>query len=163
MKKIVFTVLIFVMCSLILYTAEVDESKDMLIKCEIETAVSMLQAVYNKFEAGEMDLAQAKKMAADLLRELRYGEGGYFWADTTEGVNVVLYGKKDVEGKNRMQAQDHHGHFYIKEIIAAGINGGGYVEYWFPKLNQEEPVAKRSYALHFEPFEWVIGTGYYKD
>lgn len=66
-------------------------AQDLLIKREVETAVSMLQAIYAKHQQGEMTLEKAKKLGADLLRELRYGTGGYFWADTTEGVNVVLY------------------------------------------------------------------------
>ncbi|MCF7792537.1 MAG: cache domain-containing protein [Candidatus Cloacimonetes bacterium] len=162
MKKI-FVVLLLLIGLANLSAAEVHKDKDMLIKCEVETAVSMLQTIYNKYEAGEMSIDKAKKLGADLLRDLRYGEDGYFWADTTEGVNVVLFGNKDVEGKNRLEAQDHHGNFFIKDLIAAGKKGGGYVEYWFPKLKQEEPVAKRSYALLFKPFSWVVGTGYYTE
>jgi methyl-accepting chemotaxis protein len=81
-------------------------SQDLVIKTQVETAVSMLQAVYAKHQRGEMTLEKAKTLAADLLRELRYGADGYFWADTTEGVNVVLYGRKDVEGRNRLEDKD---------------------------------------------------------
>jgi methyl-accepting chemotaxis protein len=135
---------------------------DLLIKSEVETAVSMLQAIFTKHQQGDMTLEQAKKLGADLLRELRYGTEGYFWADTTEGVNVVLYGKKDVEGKNRLEAKDQCGTFYIKEFLAKSEAGGGYVEYWFPKKGQATPQPKRSYVLPFKPFGWVIGTGYYR-
>ncbi len=136
-------------------------AKDMLIKSEVETAVSMLQAIFAKHQQGEFDLETAMKLGADLLRELRYGTEGYFWADTMEGVNVVLYGRKDVEGKNRMEAQDEHGNFYIKNILAQGKAGGGYVEYWFTKKGESTAQPKRSYVAQFEPFGWVIGTGYY--
>ena len=90
---------------------EPSSAQDMLIKSEVETAVSMLQAIYTKHQEGQMSFVQAKKLGADLLRELKYGSEGYFWADTTEGVNVVLYGRKDVEGKNRHEAKDKHGTF----------------------------------------------------
>ena len=139
-----------------------DSSQDKLIKNQVETAISMLQAIFVKHQAGEMSLEHAKKLGADLLRELRYGTEGYFWADTEKGVNVVLYGRKDVEGKNRLEAKDEHGTFYIKELIAAGKNGGGYVEYWFTKKGKDIAEAKRSYVLLFEPFGWVVGTGYYR-
>jgi methyl-accepting chemotaxis protein len=136
--------------------------EDLLIKSEVETAVSMLQAIFTKQQQGEMTLEQAKKLGADLLRELRYGTDGYFWADTTEGVNVVLYGRKDVEGRNRLEDKDPKGTFYIKEFLAKAKAGGGYVEYWFPKKGQTTPQAKRSYVLLFKPFGWVVGTGYYR-
>ena len=141
---------------------ETSSAQDMLIKSEVETAVSMLQAIYTKHQEGEMSLVQAKKLGADLLRELRYGTEGYFWADTTEGINVVLYGRKDVEGKNRLEDKDRQGTFYIKEILAKGKAGGGYVEYWFPKKGQTTPQPKRSYVYLFKPFGWVVGSGYYR-
>jgi len=45
-------------------------AQDLLIKSEVETAVSMLQAIFTKHQQGEMTLEQAKKLGADLLREL---------------------------------------------------------------------------------------------
>ena len=135
---------------------------DLLIKSEVETAVSMLQAIYTKHQQGEMTFEQSKKLSADLLRELRYGTEGYFWADTTEGVNVVLYGRKDVEGKNRIENKDQNGTFYIKEFLAKSKAGGGYVEYLFPKKGQTIPQPKRSYVYLFKPFGWVVGSGYWR-
>ncbi len=138
------------------------KAQDLLIRSEVETAVSMLQGIYAKYQHGEMTLEKAKKLAADLLRDLRYGTDGYFWADTTEGVNVVLYGRKDVEGRNRLEDKDSKGTYYIKELLAKGKAGGGYVEYWFPKKGQTTAQPKRSYALLFKPFGWVVGSGYYR-
>lgn len=136
-------------------------SQDMLIKSEVETAVSMLQALFNKHQEGEMTFEQSKNLGAHLLRELRYGTEGYFWADTEEGVNVVLYGRKDVEGKNRMDAKDFKGNFYVRQFITTGKSGGGFVNYMFTKKGASKQEVKRSYVLLFEPFGWVIGTGYY--
>lgn len=51
---------------------------DLLIKSEIETAISMLQTIYAKSQKGEMTFEQAKLLGADLLRGLRYGKDGYF-------------------------------------------------------------------------------------
>jgi len=137
------------------------QAQDLLIKSEVETAVSMLQAIYTKHQEGRMDLKQAKKIGADLLRGLKYGKDGYFWADTTKGVNVVLYGNKDVEGKNRLEAKDKNGVFYVKDFMAKGKRGG-YVDYCFPKKGQTATQNKRSYVLLFKPFGWVVGSGYYR-
>ena len=136
--------------------------QDLLIKSEVETAVSMLQAIYAKHQQGVMTLEEAKELGADLLRELKYGSEGYFWADTTEGVNVVLYGRKDVEGRNRLEDKDPKGTYYVKDFLAKGKTGGGYVEYWFTKKGQTTIQPKRSYVLLFEPFGWVVGSGYYR-
>ncbi len=132
-----------------------------MIKSEVETAISMLQTIFSKHQKGELTLEQAKQLGADLLRGLRYGKDGYFWADTTEGVNVVLYGRKDVEGKSRLEFKDYKGKFFIKDFIAKAKAAGGYEDYWFPKQNQATPLPKRGCVQLFKPFGWVVGTGYY--
>jgi methyl-accepting chemotaxis protein len=141
---------------------ETSSAQDMLIKSEVETAVSMLQAIYTKHKKGEMSLMQAKKLGADLLRELRYGTDGYFWADTMEGVLVAHHFLRDAEGKNRLDARDKQGTFYIKEFMAISKAGGGYSEYWFPKRGKSISQPKRSYVFLFKPFGWVVGSGYYR-
>ena len=170
MKRVLMTACVVLLSAAFLCLPAVTQSKeqvnpparDLLIKSEVETAVSMLQAIYVKHQHGEMTLEKAKKLGADLLRELRYGTDGYFWADTTEGVNVVLYGRKDVEGRNRLEDRDPKGTFYVKELLAKGKSGGGYVEYMFSKKGQSTVHPKRSYVLLFEPFGWVVGSGYYR-
>jgi methyl-accepting chemotaxis protein len=160
MKKIVLLLCLLLGATLLAETPMT--SKDALIKSEVETAVSMLAAIERKHQKGEMSLKAAKRLGAELLRELRYGDEGYFWADTEEGVNVVLYGKKEVEGKNRFDVQDVNGVYYVKEFLRQAEKGGGYVEYRFPKLGEEKQVAKRSYVMAFKPFGWVVGSGYYR-
>jgi methyl-accepting chemotaxis protein len=136
--------------------------QDVIIKREVQTAISMLAAINSKVIGKELTLDQAKKLGADLLRDLRYGDDkeDYFFADTVEGVNVVLYGRKDVEGINRYDANIHDV-YYVKEFIAKGRQGGGYTDYWFPKKDGKDPLRKRSYSLLFEPFGWIVSTGYY--
>jgi methyl-accepting chemotaxis protein len=136
---------------------------DQLIKAQTQQAVSMLETVYEGSFNGKYSLDEAKTLGANLLRNLRYGDQkeGYFWADTTNGTNIVLYGRKDVEGKNRLNDQVN-GIYYIQEIIANGKKiGGGFTNYYFPKKDGDQPLAKRSYSLYFAPFDWIIGTGYY--
>ncbi len=170
MKRIFSLMFLFLLCAAalnetVLCQAKAERSStwDLILRSEVDTAVSMLQAIYTKHQKGEMTLEQSKKLGADLLRELRYGPGMYFWADTTEGVNVVLYGKKDVEGKNRLEYKDPNGKFIVKDFIATAKAGGGYIDYLFPKEGQLTPLPKRSYVRLFEPFGWAIGTGYYPE
>ena len=139
------------------------ENYDEEIKKQVDNAISMLDAVYAKYEEGEYTLEEAQVLGADLLREMHYGDGGYFWADTYEGDNVVFLGS-ETEGTNRMEEKDANGFQMIKEIIRGGKEpDGGYTDYYFPKAGSTEPLPKRSYSRAFEPFGWVIGTGNYID
>lgn len=136
---------------------------DQSIQEQVQNAISMLDSVYAGYEAGNYTLEEAKEMGADLLRDLRYGEEGYFWADTYEGNNVVLLGN-DTEGTNRMDTKDAAGYDMVRNIIAVGQEPeGGFTDYVFPKEGETESSPKRSYSKAFEPFEWVVGTGNYID
>ncbi len=139
-----------------------NEDYDNLIKSEVESAISMLNHVNARYERGEITQEEAKKIGADTLREMRYGAEGYFWADDLEGNNIVLLGNA-TEGTNRLEFQDVNGKYIIKELIQNAKDGGGYLDYYFPKAGEEEASLKRGYSQLFEPFQWVIGTGNYVD
>jgi len=138
-------------------------SYDEQIKSQVDNVISLCQGIYNQYEAGEYTLEEAKKLAADQISDLRYGNNGYFWVDTYDGTNVVLLGN-DTEGTNRMDAVDTNGFAYIQAIISAGKQeDGGFTDYVFPREGETESSPKRAYSKAFEPFEWVLGTGNYTD
>jgi len=136
---------------------------DEKIKSEVQNVITMLDGINKKYQSGEMTLVEAKKLGADLIRGMKYGDDGYFWVDTVEGVNVVLLGGT-AEGKNRYDLKDIKGKAIIKEIIQNGLkDDGGYTDYWFAKKGEEIASPKRSYSKAFKEFGWVIGTGNYVD
>lgn len=148
-----------------LETLETDEREayDEQIKQQVDNVISLCQTIYDQYQAGVYTEEEAKKLAADEIRQLRYGDAGYFWVDQYDGTNVVLLGN-DTEGTNRMETKDANGYQMVKEIIRVGQEAdGGYTDYVFPKEGETEPSPKRSYSKAFEPFEWVIGTGNYTD
>ena len=138
-------------------------SYDEQIKAQVENVISLCQSIYNRYEKGEYTLDEAEKLAADQIRDLRYGNNGYFWVDTYDGTNVVLLGN-DTEGTNRMDAVDTKGFAYMQAIINAGKQeDGGFTDYVFPREGETESSPKRAYSKAFEPFGWVLGTGNYTD
>lgn len=146
-------------------TMETDEREayDEQIKQQVDNVISLCQTIYDQYQAGVYTEAEARKLAADEIRQLRYGDSGYFWVDQYDGTNVVLLGSA-TEGTNRMETKDANGYQMIKEIIRMGQEPeGGYVDYVFPKEGETESSPKRSYSKAFEPFQWVIGTGNYTD
>lgn len=144
-------------------TQELYDNYDEQIRMQVENAISMLEVYNSKYESGECTLEEAKQQAADMLRELRYGENGYFWADDTEGNCIVLLGN-ETEGTNRINSQDANGTYYMKDIIANGQQPeGGYSDYEFPKSGETTASPKRGYSKYYEPFGWVVGTGNYTD
>lgn len=147
------------------YRADLEDNVGSQLKGETEVAYGILEEYYKKQQAGELTEEQAKKEAADRVRDLRYDGGkGYFWIDTVDGNNVVLLGRKDVEGTNRFNAKDPNGYPYIQEINkSAQQEGGGFTRWMFPKPGETEPLPKYGYSIEFKPYHWVIGTGVWID
>ena len=92
------------------------QSYDDSIKEQVEVVISLLSEINDAYKAGTYTLDEAKKIAADEVRQMRYGEAGYFWIDQSDGTNVVLLGS-DTEGTNRMETKDAKGYQMVKEII----------------------------------------------
>jgi methyl-accepting chemotaxis protein len=131
-------------------------------RLEVESAISMLKGVADQAAKEGVPLEEAKQRGAGLLRQLRYDKDGYFWADTFEGVNVVLLGRAD-EGKPRRDKADAQGNRFVEAFLEHGRAGGGYTDYHFVRKEGGPQLPKRAYTLAFEPFGWVVGTGNYTD
>lgn len=136
------------------------ESYDMIIRNQIDTIIGVMDGIFQKAVDGKVTLEEAKIESAEMLRWLKYGKDGYFWADTVDGVNIVLYGS-DVEGTNRINYQDERGNYVVQETIRLALSGGGYYDYLFTKQGETKAQEKRSFSVYYKPYGWVIGTGIY--
>lgn len=137
---------------------------DINIKHQVEIVVSELTGIMNQVDKGIITKSEAEVIAADVVRNAKYGTDGYFWADTRDGVNVVLLGREDVEGTSRIDLTDTNGNKIIQGFIALiDAEGEGYYDYFFPRPGETEALPKRGFVKLFEPFDWIIGTGNYID
>lgn len=150
-----------------LYKTTLNENYDQNIRFVTQQAVSTLDGIYQQQQQGKLTEAQAKEEAVAIMNKMRYGDegAGYFWGDTTDGICVIHGANLKALGTDRNNTIDSKGFLMIKEILKVGQNGGGYVNYWYPKAdpNDKQKYPKRGYALEFKPWKWVIGTGNYID
>lgn len=136
---------------------------DNSIKSEVELVITLLDSYNSDIQSGIYTKEEGMKLAADKIRNLRYGTDGYFWADQSDGVNVVLLGG-DIEGTNRMDTKDSTGYNMVEDFIKNSVEKGSYYcDYKYPKEGETEPKPKRAYTQYYEPFDWIIGTGNYID
>lgn len=140
------------------------EGYDVNIKHQVEIIISELDGIMNQKDKGIITQSEAEVIAADVIRNAKYGSSGYFWADTTDGVNVVLLGNSEVEGTSRIGLTDTKGNKIVQGFIELiNKDGEGYYNYYFPKPNETEALPKRAFVKLYEPFGWMIGTGNYID
>ena len=87
--------------------------------------------------------AESLERGKALLRKLRFGKDDYFYAFNPQGL-VVAHPNPNVEGKNLYDASDSDGVFFARKQIEAGINGGGFVYYRFPRATGGDLRRRRS-------------------
>ena len=137
---------------------------DTAIKEQVENTLSMIASCDSMLEKQGLGIDERKNMIKEIIRNIRFGTDGYFWIDTTEGVNVLLPINPSVEGKMRMDAKDVNGVPFIQNIISVARSGGGFTQWYFQGIGTGDVAKpKRGYARVYEKFGWVIGTANYLD
>ena len=126
----------------------------------IEASISSIQPV---LADSRLSLEQKRAQVYLRLKEIQFGENGYIFGYTREGTRTLLGPSDSGIGNNYWDLRDKKNNLFIQEIIAKGLQGGGYVEYYFPKPGQTEAEAKLSYSIYIRELEWVLGTGLYID
>jgi methyl-accepting chemotaxis protein len=100
------------------------------------------------------------RQAVDPIRFEADSSGYYFVYKGT--INVALPTKKDAHGKDLGGLADKNGVYFVRELARQAGQGGGFVEYVFPKPNKGDQP-KLSYAEKIPGTEYWIGTGVYID
>ena len=137
-------------------------------KDKIRSLVEVAHATASFYEKqareGTLSVDEAKKQAIDAIRGMRYDKTEYFWINDFNSVIVMHPIKPELDGKDLSQFKDKNGKVIFVEFSkVAREQGGGFVDYVWPKPGHEEAVPKISYVKGLESWGWVIGSGVYID
>jgi methyl-accepting chemotaxis protein len=143
-------------------SALVEERKTAIVG-QVQSAATIVAGMVSAVKNGTLTEAEAQSRAKTALRSIRYGKNDYMFVYKTDGENIVLGPKPELEGKPLIDQKDVNGVFYVRDLIAAAMGRGGFISYMFPRPGSDVPSAKLGYALRAEPWNWVIGTGVYVD
>ncbi|MCG8686394.1 MAG: methyl-accepting chemotaxis protein [Desulfobacterales bacterium] len=132
-----------------------------------DSVMAVVNQTISVFEAqseapGSIEDQQAA--AVKIIDKMRWGMDGkgYFWIQDTDGIMVHHPIKPSLNGKQLLGMKDPDGKLFFKEMDEiAERDGGGFVDYKWPKPGFEEPQDKISYVKLFKPWNWIIGTGVY--
>jgi methyl-accepting chemotaxis protein len=156
----------------------------------VQTAVKLVEDHDARVAKGEFPQAEARRRAAESIRQMRYGNGDYFWINDDRDpfpVMVMHPTAPALEGQpldkpayNRAThwrpapgatAVDYPGgnrNLFQAFLSVARERGEGLVAYMWPKPKQgggvtEATYPKESYIAYYKPWGWIIGTGVYVD
>ncbi len=144
--------------------------KDLLLEKEIKTrhlvevAQNIAAHYYNLSASGTIPDAEAKRLAIDAIKSLRYEKSEYFWINDMHPTMVMHPLKPELDGKDLSDFKDPDGKkLFVAFADTVREKKAGFVYYLWPKPGEKDPVPKMSYVVGFEPWGWVIGSGIYID
>jgi two-component system NarL family sensor kinase len=130
---------------------------------ELHSYVALaLTSIEHLYGAGRDDQA-AKEQAKAILSSMNFGDDGYFYAYTYDGLNLVHPRQPELVGTNLLNMRDSDGTFVIRELIARAQEGGGFQRYLWPKPSTGQIERKLGYAVALPRWGWMLGTGIYLD
>lgn len=97
------------------------------------------------------------------LRDIRFGEAGYFYIYDKQGINIFHAVKPELEGKNLLGLTDSQGTKLIVGLLNAAQTGDGNFSFYFQKPGSDQQIEKLGYAMMLPGNELMLGTGAYLD
>ncbi|MGM3161276.1 methyl-accepting chemotaxis protein [Dickeya undicola] len=113
--------------------------------------------------SGAISLAEAQQRAMKGIKDLRYGDSGYFTIINSQPrvlmhpINEALIGRGG-------DLKDANGVFIYQDMVeVTKKNQSGYTSYAFPRPGSTVALPKTAYNLLYAPWDWIITTGLYID
>ena len=107
---------------------------------------------------------EAQSEVLERMESLRFGQEGYIFANTYDGIALVLDGQVVDTYKNLWELEDPNGFKVIQAEREAVRNPeGDYIYYVWNKLQNDKLAPKVSFIKGIDEWEWMIGSGVYLD
>lgn len=126
---------------------------DVNIKGQVETAYSVMEHYYGLHKQGELTEEVAKQQTKETISKLFYGRGGYFRIDDRKYTVILDPVNREKEGTSIESSQP-----YLKDRIDEALSEGESFQQFDQTNSNDKLVTYRSFAKHFNPWGWVIGT-----
>ena len=138
------------------------ENKQAELKAEVTRHIAYLK--FMQKDTTHYSLEQIKAEALGYLESIRFGNDGYVFVNTYDGMALLFDGKKLEEPKSMLQLNYPNDlNFYDTEMELAMLPEGGSFQYSFKKMNDTIQYPKMSYIMGFDEWSWIIGAGDYLD
>ncbi len=141
------------------------EDRKATLRAAVDIAVTAIADIQAQEAKGSLSREQAQTLAKDVVRGMRYQGKEYFYIYDSKGMGVMHPIRPEYVGKSHWDRKDKTGKYTIREMVNAALSKGAeeFVETMTPKPGSDVQVPKLQHLVHFEPWDWVIGTGLYID
>jgi methyl-accepting chemotaxis protein len=140
------------------------EDRKLKTRDVVEVAHSVIKNYHDQVQRGEMSEEAAKSAAIKAIAAMRYEGSEYFWINDMQPRMIMHPINAALNGRDLSSMSDPNGkRLFMAFVDEVRRHGGGFVDYYWPKPGQKEPVAKLSYVQGFQPWGWIVGSGIYID
>jgi len=130
----------------------------------VEAAWSVVDHYAKQVQAGAMTVDNAQIKAMEAVKSMRYELKDYYWINDMNPRMVMHPIKPKLDGKDLSGFKDPNGkRLFIEMVDVCKRNGAGFVNYFWPKPDEPNPVPKISYVKLLPQWNWIIGSGIYVD
>ncbi|WP_297840499.1 methyl-accepting chemotaxis protein [Pseudomonas sp.] len=127
-----------------------------VLKNYVDIARSTIKPLYDASASGDM---AARDKALELLKAVKFGDEGYYFAYDTKGVRILRGDSTAGIGKSFWDTRDADGSFHYQTFVTVAKNGSHYIDYAAPKPGQESvQVPKLGYTEYLEKWDLVLGS-----
>ncbi|KJY88474.1 chemotaxis protein [Vibrio neptunius] len=124
----------------------------------VESASGVAKHYYQLYQSGQISESEAQGRALQTISSMRFDGDNYIFVGDADGVQLAS-GVLSLLGKNILGLKDSEGKFFVQELYQVAHSGGGFVDYSWKNPDSEALDPKTSYALIFQPWGWMIGSG----
>ncbi|MCG7499482.1 methyl-accepting chemotaxis protein [Vibrio sp. Of7-15] len=140
------------------------EEKRLKTKNLVETAHTLLAHYHSLETSNALSKEEAQLQAKNAIKALRYEGQDYFWINNSKPDMIMHPIKPQLDGTHLGEIKDKAGNFLFSDMAkVVQQQGRGFVNYFWAKPGHEDPVAKISYVIGFQPWDWIVGSGIYVD
>lgn len=169
--RLIVTILTTIIALILLFAGVLYTERSLLLKDRQEKVRNLVEVAHGVIaqhekavSEGKMTLEVAQASALSVLRNMRYDTVEYFWVNDMVPKVLMHAAKPALEGQNMSTLKDPNGKLLFNEFVAVvKRDGKGFVDYYWPKAGEQDPVAKISYVMGFAPWGWIVGSGIYLD
>ncbi|WP_192457302.1 methyl-accepting chemotaxis protein [Musicola keenii] len=128
-----------------------------------QMAMSVVKTNAELARSGQISQDEAQQRALREIKELRYGEAGYFTILNSQPRVLMHPTNEKLIGLGN-DVKDANGVYIYREMVAVTKNGqSAYTTYDFPRPGSTDPKPKVAYNSRYEPWDWIVTTGLYVD
>ncbi|MBP2303382.1 methyl-accepting chemotaxis protein [Azospirillum picis] len=135
------------------------------IRAVVEMAVGMAKGLDAEVQAKTISRDDAIVRFRNAVHAMSYNGGAdYLFAYDLKGIAVANPSNHKAVGTDRTQLTDKAGKFFVREIIdTMQKQDNAIIEYAWPKMGSDVPLAKTNYVQRYLPLGLIVGSGVYTD